>query len=127
MKETILIVGEDEALSSTRAELLKAWRVDRSQSADAADAIQARQYDLLIFCQTVPEEAVRKLIAHARALNPGAQFLAISREGEDRRLDSHRYEVQLKNPGRFRDAVASLLSSEEFARTGGPSYPEGKS
>jgi DNA-binding response OmpR family regulator len=111
VKETILIVGEDEGLSSTRAELLKGWRVESTPFRDAADAIVARRYDLLIFCQTVPDAAASELIDRARAMNPRVQLLAISREGEERKLDSRRYEIQLMNPGGLRDAVASLLSN----------------
>jgi DNA-binding response OmpR family regulator len=110
MKETILIVGEDEALSSTRAALLREWQVATTLSEGAAAAILGRRYDLLILCQTVPEEAARKLIATARAMHPSVPVLAVAREGEDRCLDSERYEVQLSNPRGLRDAVARLLS-----------------
>jgi DNA-binding response OmpR family regulator len=110
MKETILIVGEDEALSSTRAALLREWQVVTTLCEGAAAAILGRRYDLLILCQTVPKEAAIKIIATARATHPSVRVLAVSREGEDRRFDSERYEVQLNNPRGLRDAAARLLS-----------------
>lgn len=115
MKETILIVGEDGALSLTRAELLREWQVVTTHCKGAADAILGRRYDLLILCQTVPEEAAIRIIATGRAMHPSVRILAVSQEGEDRRLDSQRYEVQLNNPRGLRDAVARLLSSSTVA------------
>ena len=65
MKASILIVGDDPVLLHTRAELLRDWHIVSASSREAEEAILARPYDLLIFCQTVQEKVGRSLIGHA--------------------------------------------------------------
>lgn len=108
MKEWILIIGDDPVLLHTRAELLRDWQITTASSRDAAEAMLARKYDLLIFSQTVKETMARRLIAQASELDPNPRILAI-RSGEDRQLGSPTYQVDLTNPGGLRSEVARIL------------------
>jgi hypothetical protein len=116
VRDAILIVGEDEMLSYTRAELLREWEPATTGPIDAPEAIRARPYDLLIFCQTVREATAKKLIAQANELNPGVKVLAISDQGSERRLGSPTFTVELHNPARLRTVVAKLLASDRASR-----------
>jgi DNA-binding response OmpR family regulator len=104
----ILIVGDDPVLLHTRAELLRDWQITTVCSRDAAEAMLAGKYDLLIFSQTVQETQARSLIARALGLHPNPRILTI-RSTEQRQLGSPTYQVDLNNPGGLRSAVASLL------------------
>jgi hypothetical protein len=53
----LLIVGDD---------LLRDWQVSVSTSKQAIEAVRSKFYDLIIFCQTIPDETANVLIAHAR-------------------------------------------------------------
>lgn len=110
MKAWILIVGDDPVLLHTRAELLRDWHITTVSSREAPEAMRARNYDLLIFSQTVQETLARSLIAQALELRPNPRILAI-RSGEDRHLESPTYQVDLGNPGGLRSAVAEILES----------------
>lgn len=68
----------------------------------------ARNYDLVIFSQTVQETAAKRLIAQLQELHPSPRILTI-RSGSDRQLGSPTYEVDLNNPGGLRSAVARIL------------------
>ena len=70
--------------------------------------MRSRNYDLLIFSQTVQENQARSLIAQALELHPHPRILTI-RSGSDRQLGSPTYEVDLNNPGGLRSAVARIL------------------
>jgi DNA-binding response OmpR family regulator len=118
MKESILIVSHDTALSSTRIELLRRWNPVATTPEDASQALSAQRYDMLILCQTVLDGAARKLIAEARKANPKVRVLAISSEGDDRDLDCQKHQVQIKNPGWLEVAVASLLGARALEHTG---------
>jgi len=111
VKALILIIGDDPVLLHTRAELLRDWQITTVSSRDAGDAMRSRQYDLLIFSQTVKETMARSLIAQALELDPHPRILAI-RSGEDRKLESPTYQVDLNNPGGLRSAVARILAHE---------------
>jgi hypothetical protein len=113
MKARILIVGEDEMLSYTRAELLREWGVVTTDSVGALAAMRVRRYDLLIFCQTMPDSTARTMIAEANELYPGIKSLAICEEWQDRELDALRHTVEPTNPESLRMTVASILSSDE--------------
>lgn len=115
MKERILIVGDDPILLRTRADMLRDWQTTAVSSREAPEAILTRNYDLLIFSQTVHELLARKLIAQALKLNPDSRILSIY-AGEDRKLGSSAYQVDLCNPGGLRLAVASVLAQPTDAR-----------
>lgn len=108
MKAWILIVGDDPVLLHSRAQLLRDWHITTASSRNAAEALRAREYDLLIFSQTVHERFARALIAIAQEVHPNSSILAI-RSGDDRRLGSATYQVDLGNPGGLRAAVAEIL------------------
>jgi uncharacterized protein YdhG (YjbR/CyaY superfamily) len=108
VKASILIVGDDPVLLHTRAELLRDWRIVAASSRDAEEAILARSYDLLIFCQTVQEKVVRSQIDQALHLHPESRILTI-RSAEERHLGSPTYQVELNNPGGLRSTVAKIL------------------
>ena len=73
--------------------------------------MRSRNYDLLIFSQTVQENQARSLIAQALELHPHPRILTI-RSGEDRQLGAQTYQVDLNNPGGLRSAVARILDFE---------------
>ena len=108
MKALILIVGDDPVLMHTRAELLRDWQITTALSRHAEAAMRARNYDLLILSQTVHETRAKRLIAQAMELQPNPRILAIRSE-EDRQLGSPTYQVDLRNPGGLRSAVARML------------------
>jgi CheY-like chemotaxis protein len=110
VKASILIVGDDPVLQRTRAELLRDWQITAVSSRDAAEAMRARNYDLLILSQTVREPLARKLIAQARDLVCHPRILTIS-TGADQPLGLPAYQVDLRNPGGLRSAVATMLQA----------------
>jgi DNA-binding NtrC family response regulator len=107
---TILIVGDDPVLMHTRAELLRDWHIVAANSREAEDAILARPYDLLIFCQTVQERVGRVLMDEVRRVHPKCRILTIRSAG-DRRMGSQTYQVELNNPGGLRSTVARILDA----------------
>jgi hypothetical protein len=110
VKATILIVGDDPILLHTRAELLRDWHIAAASSREAKEAILARPYELLIFCQTVQEKVVRSLIDQALDLHPECRILTI-RSAEERHLGSPSYQGELNNPGGLRSTVAKILDA----------------
>jgi CheY-like chemotaxis protein len=110
VKARILIVGDDPVLQSTRAELLRDWQITAVSSRDAAEALRARNYDLLILSQTVQEPLARKLVAQARDLVCHPRILTIS-TGANQPLGLPAYQVDLCNPGGLRSAVATMLKA----------------
>jgi hypothetical protein len=114
VKARILIIGDDPVLLHTRAELLRDWQITTTNSRDAAKAMLARKYDLLILSQTVQEAAAKSLLAQAAELHPKPRILAIH-SGSDRQLGSPAYEVDLCNPGGLRSAVARILGHNSAA------------
>jgi CheY-like chemotaxis protein len=116
----ILIVGDDPGLLETRAYLLGDWQVSTTTSKDAAEVIWAKSYDLIIFCQTIPNETAQTLIDGAREMNPNVSALAIHLPGQAREVDANLYETQFENPGRLVGAVGWLLqSSSSLSSHGG--------
>ncbi len=110
MKSTILIVGEDQVLSQTRALLLQDWEVSTAHPLHAPEVIRTQAYDLLIFCQSVQNSRAKQLLAEALHLHPRTKCLAISDdEGGGPQLSVATYLSRLSNPGGLREAVASLL------------------
>jgi hypothetical protein len=112
MRVKVLIVGDDPILTETRVGLLSDWQPSASTSTHASDLIRSIVPDLLIVCQTVPDEKAKELIESARALNPRVLALAVCRYQQKRDLDVERFEVQLNNPGAFRAVVADLLQAQ---------------
>lgn len=113
MKKWTLIVGNNPILLQTRAELIQEWQIVTASSRDAGEAITARAYDLLIFSQTVLEEAVNGLTSQAQARCPHLNVIAISRAEDEKRLASATYRVDLRFPNGLRIAVSRLLSHIE--------------
>jgi DNA-binding response OmpR family regulator len=114
MTAAILIVGDDPALLGTRADLLKAWQVSTTSSRQAAEEIRSRAYDLIILCQTIPDETAQTLIHLAREMNPAVKAVAIHVSGQERNVDAELYEIQLQNPGYFPDVVGRLMQPSKF-------------
>jgi DNA-binding response OmpR family regulator len=110
----ILIVGDDEMLLETRARLLRDWQVSVTTSRLAAESIESIAYDLIIFCQTVPDQAAQMLINQARELNPTVKTLALHVSGQEREIGADLYEIQLQNPGRLLTVVDRLLQPSSF-------------
>jgi hypothetical protein len=112
-RASILIVGEDDLLSYTRAQILGDWETATTVSSGAHRAILARTYDLLIFCQTVEDTTAEVIAAQAAETFGAVKILAIAEEGHERRVElSTPFTTRASNPGRLREAVASLLGAE---------------
>src|SRR5271156_5019557 len=107
----LLVVGDDPILLETRSYLLRDWQVSVSTSKMAIDAIRSKSYDLIILCQTIPDETAHALIGHAREMNPRVKSLAIHLPGQTRDVEAELYETQFQNPGRLMSVVAHLLQS----------------
>jgi CheY-like chemotaxis protein len=118
MKAAILIVGDDPVLLETRAELLKAWQVSTTTCQHAVEEIRSQCYDLIIFCQTIPDETAQTMVNQARKLNPSVKALAMHGSGQERDLDAELYETQLQNPGRLLSVVARLLQPSSLSPAG---------
>jgi hypothetical protein len=112
MRAKVLIVGDDLMLTETRVGLLADWQPSASTSIQASDSIRSIGPDLLIVCQTVPDEKAQELIQTARALNPKVRVLAVCRYAQKRDLEAERFEVKLNDPGAFRTVVADLLVNQ---------------
>ena len=87
MTAAILIVGDDPVLLETRFASLKAWQVSTTTSQHAVEEFRSKFYDLIIFCQTIPEETSRTLIDQAHKLDPTVKTLAIRVSGPERHAD----------------------------------------
>lgn len=111
MRPSILLVGNDPMLFQARVDLLRGkGHVVTVTSRDAEDALTSQLYDLVVLCQTVPQETVRRLINQTIALDPCPIILAVNESDEPPQLEVETYDVQLTNPGWLRVAVVSLLS-----------------
>ncbi len=111
MQAAILLVGEYQPLLHTRVLLLSDWEVVTVNSRGAPEALRKRSYDLMVFCQSVPDSTAGQLIALATKLHPDIKVLAISYEGEQRPLGTTTFTSDFFKPGLFRDAVARVLSA----------------
>ena len=111
MRAAILLVGEYPPLLSTRVELLSDWNVVAVNPRSAPEALRESQYDLLIFCQSVSDSTAESLIALATKLHPGVKVLALSYDGEQRRLGTTTFTSDIYKPELLRDAVARVLSA----------------
>jgi DNA-binding response OmpR family regulator len=109
MTAAILIVGDDPVLLETRTDSLKAWQVSTTTSQHAVEGFRSKFYDLIIFCQTIPEEISRTLIDQAHKLDPTVKTLAIRASGPERDAGADLYGDLLEQPNRLRDLVAFLL------------------
>ena len=110
-RASILIVGEDQMLSYTRAQILRDWETAITPTAGAPQALRSRPYNLLILCQTVPDSTAREIVAQANQLYPGLKVLAITEEGWERRFGPTTFTADLFNPRRLHDAVVGILNS----------------
>jgi CheY-like chemotaxis protein len=116
MTPAILIVGDDPVLLGTRTDSLKAWQVSTTTSQRAVEEFRSRFYDLIIFCQTIPDETSRMLIDQAHKLDPTVKTLAMRVSGPERDVDADLYGVLLEQPNRLRNMVALLLQMNLPAR-----------
>jgi CheY-like chemotaxis protein len=109
MTAAILIVGDDPVLQETRTDTLKAWQVSTATSQHAIEEFRSKFYDLIIFCQTIPEETSRTLIDHAHKLDPTVKTLAMRVSGPEHDVDADPCGVLPEQPHRLRNLVALLL------------------
>jgi DNA-binding response OmpR family regulator len=86
---TILLVGADEVLLSTRAAVLS--KTDSEvvcSNADSALAIQAdRECDLVMLCHSLPDEVCTSLAETIRKVWPKTRTLLIQTQREWRQVD----------------------------------------
>ena len=107
----ILIVGEEPMLMEALADLLLGWQLSTTDSRAAAESIRSIRPDLLIICQSVPDETADELIELARKLNPSVRALGMCRPDNTRNLNAELYDADLHDPGHFRTVAARLLKS----------------
>jgi hypothetical protein len=111
VQAAILLVGEYPPLLATRAQLLSDWEVVTTGPLEAPETLKQRQYDLIIFCQSVRDAAAEKLIQQATELHANIKVLALAYDGEERRLPgSATLRPDLYRPAQLRDSVAKLLN-----------------
>jgi DNA-binding NtrC family response regulator len=109
MTAEILIVGDDPVLLETRTNSLKAWQVSTTSPEQAVEEFRSKFYDLIIFCQTIPEETSRTLIDQVHKLDPTVKTLAMRVSGPEHDVDADLYGVLFEQPNRLRNLVAFLL------------------
>jgi hypothetical protein len=111
MRASLLLVGDDSALLHTRVQLLKDLaQIRLAISGDAEAAIVQESYDLVVLCQTVPEQVVRRLLAMAWLLVPSPVIMVIDGSEAHRRLGAVTYPVRLCDPDRLHSVAASLIT-----------------
>jgi hypothetical protein len=111
VQAAILLVGEYQPLLDTRAQLLWDCEVSTVDARGAPGALRERLYDLLIFCHSVPDSTAGALIALATKLHPDIKVLALSYDGEQRRLGTTTFTSDFYNPELLREAVGRMLSA----------------
>jgi hypothetical protein len=99
-------------LLSTRAAILWAWDTMTSGTQAGTGALRAQAYDLLVLCQTVPDDIARSLIALATELNPNVKVLIYSAPERLRNINVEaNHEKTLENPKRLIRTVTQLLEA----------------
>lgn len=111
MRAAILLVGEYQPLLNTRVQLLSDWDVVTVNSRGAPEALRERSYDLMVFCQSVPDSTAEALTALATKLHPDIKVLALCYDGEPRRLGATTFTSDFFKPVLLREAVARMLSA----------------
>ena len=111
MRAAILLVGEYQPLLHTRSQLLSDWEVVTAHPREASEALWERSYDLMVLCQSVRDSTAGTLIALATTLHPDIKVLALSYDGEPRRLGATTFTSDFYKPELLRDAVAQLLTA----------------
>jgi hypothetical protein len=86
------------------------WTTGTMDPRDTTEPIEVRPYDLLIICHTVSDDRARGVIAWAAAISPNVKVLAISRPGNDRKVDSANHVIETVDPAIFIQAVKTLLN-----------------
>jgi DNA-binding NarL/FixJ family response regulator len=112
MQTSILIVGENHTLSHSRAQLLKNWRTETATPDEAWAVLSSHAYDLLIICQTIPDDVATKLALEMNNLYPAAQVMVVSQPEHPRNIGSFQCTVDLAYPRWLPDAVSILLPTE---------------
>ena len=114
MEPAILLVSEDRMLSFSRAELLKKWKPVIADSANAPYVMAANAYDLLILCQTIPDDVAARLAFQMVGLHPAARILSIEQPGQPRCFPAMRYTVNMGNPMDLPNRVASIVGATAY-------------
>jgi hypothetical protein len=114
MKPAILLVSEDRMLSFSRAELLKKWKPVVVDSAKAPYAMATNAWDLLILCQTIPDDIAARLAFQMAGLHPAAKVLSIEQPGQPRYFPAMRYTVNMGHPMDLPNRVASIVGATAY-------------
>jgi hypothetical protein len=78
MRTRVLLLGDNPALLHSRVELLQDLaQIKLAISGDADAAIMVDSYDLVVLCQTVPEQVARRLLTMAWMLDPSPVIVVI--------------------------------------------------
>jgi CheY-like chemotaxis protein len=107
----ILIVGDEPILLEALADQLIGWQVTASAPGEAVQFIRTTRPDLLILCQSIPQETAEGLIKCAREFNSNVRALIICRPGDTRDFHSEGFDTRLDDPGDLRTVVVRLLQS----------------
>jgi hypothetical protein len=114
MQASILLVSDDEGLSRTRILMLGDWRTTAVTSAGASDAIAAYAYDLLILCQTIPDDVAASLAAQMLSVHSASKVMTINTKGHLRRFGTVQYTLEMEKPTWLPNAVARTLSADNL-------------
>jgi hypothetical protein len=112
MQASILMVSNDHALSRSRSLLLQQWRTVAVDPDVALDVIAGSAWDLLIICQTVPEDIASRLALKMNSYHPSAKVMAINREGKSRSFPSAQFTLKMNDPGWLATEVANILRAD---------------
>jgi hypothetical protein len=120
VRASILIVSHNEMLLFTRARLLAEWLVDTANPAQAFAAIEAKGYDLLILCQTIPNDTASALTSAMATRSPGAAVMILNQQGQNRHIGTIQCSVDPTNPRWLPDGVSKLLGASRKVPTRRP-------
>ncbi len=118
MRARVLIVGNDQMLSTTRAMLLARFQTFIATPSEARRSIPLLSPEVMILCHTILDEQARRLIEDARSFFAHLKVLALWEYAPRADLDATTYdattfEVQIGDPGALLTVVAGLLQGAD--------------
>lgn len=107
----ILLIGEDDFLLETRAAVLRETGAEtvRSTVGDALPQLQARRFNVVILCHSIPEHLSETLAVLIRQNWPATEILQISATRDYEECTGDGVTVSSATPERLIATVVSLL------------------
>jgi DNA-binding response OmpR family regulator len=115
---TILAIGQDPGLLSSRAAVLRKSKADviTADLVDAVAALKNQRFDLVVLCHTLSTEEMMDLGRAAHRLQNGVRVLQVVSDTEpyqqDYSVDAD--DVSPSNPARLVDKVIDMLHLAEI-------------